>query len=104
MTAYIGGRLYRSAPSESQRGEGSASDEPHVEPSEPEASERDPRLSSIVGEEGLVEDEASALAHGAEAREGLEEALADALAGHLDQAELGDVEHLRPRLVPRQGV
>jgi hypothetical protein len=29
-----------------------------------------------------------------------EQALADPLAGHLDQPEVGDVEHLRPGLVP----
>ena len=37
-------------------------------------------------------------------REGLEKALGDALAGHLDQAQLGDVEDLGPGLVPGQGV
>ena len=41
---------------------------------------------------------------GAGGRERLEQALADALAGHLDQAELGDVEHLGAGLVPGQGV
>ena len=33
-----------------------------------------------------------------------QQALADALAGHLDQTELGDVEHLGAGLVPRQRV
>ena len=39
---------------------------------------------------------------GAGLGEGLEQALADPLAGHLDQAQLGDVEHLGAGLVPGQ--
>src|SRR4051794_17023270 len=62
------------------------------------------QLGSIVGEQRLVEHEAAAFAHGAEAGEGLQQALADALPGHLDEAELGDVEHLGPRLVPGEGI
>ena len=51
----------------------------------------------------MVDDHASAVAVGAVVGEVGEQALADALARHLDQTELGDVEHLGARLVARQG-
>ena len=44
----------------------------------------------------------SQIAHGS--AKAVEQALADALAGHLDQAEVGDVEHLGAGLVPGQGL
>ena len=56
----------------------------------------------LAVEEVLVEDDAPALARVALLGEPHEQALADALAGHLDQAELGDVEDLGPGLVPGQ--
>jgi hypothetical protein len=42
FAASAGGELALATPARGSRGEGSASDEPHVEPSEPQASERDP--------------------------------------------------------------
>jgi hypothetical protein len=45
FAASAGGSLALATPAFGSRGEGSASDEPHVEPSEPKASERDPKLS-----------------------------------------------------------
>ena len=50
----------------------------------------------------LVDDEAAPAADGAGLRERLDQALGDPLAGHLDQAELGDREHLGAGLVPGQ--
>src|SRR4051794_30203591 len=57
------------------------------------------RPSTASAEQGLVEREAPALAHGADGAHRLDETLAHALAGHLDEAELADVEHLDPGLV-----
>src|SRR5699024_10622565 len=55
-------------------------------------------------EELLVEDDAPALAFGAFPRQRFEKALADAFAGHLDQAQFGYVEHLRAGLVAGQSL
>src|SRR3954447_11784389 len=78
-TAYIGVRCYRTG-------------------------EAAPKAGSIGRQEVDVEDHAPALAHRAQVGERLEQALADPLAGHLDQAELGDVEHLGAGLVTGQRV
>src|SRR5687767_12868541 len=81
MTAYIGMQLYRGSSGFRK----SLSDRSAIE-------------------ERPIDDDAPALALRAGGRHGLEQALADALAGHLDQAQLGDVEDLRAGLVPGQGV
>src|SRR5579862_1767022 len=51
-----------------------------------------------------VEDDPPALAGRARRRQRLDQPLRDPLAGHLHQPELGDVEHLAPRLVPGEGL
>src|SRR5439155_26330228 len=55
-------------------------------------------------EEGFVEDDSSAGAGGADGREGLDQALRHPFPGHLDQAEVGDIEDLGAGLVSGQGV
>ena len=55
-------------------------------------------------DELVVDDDAAAFAVGAGPRERLEKTLADALAGHLDETQIGDVEHLGARLVAGQRV
>src|SRR4051794_40780820 len=52
----------------------------------------------------VVHDDAPALAHGAGLGEAREQALPDALAGHLHQPQLRDVEDLGAGLVPGQRV
>src|ERR687898_180282 len=61
-------------------------------------------LATSVGEQPPVDEDAAALAVGAAPGERLEQALADALAGHLAQPELRDLEHLGAGLVARQRV
>src|SRR4051794_39303155 len=51
-------------------------------------------------EQGLVDHEPAPVAVRARRRERLHQALGDPLAGHLDQTELGDREHLGAGLVP----
>src|SRR4051812_9218793 len=74
MTAYIDRPCYRTAP-------------PPTEP---------------VSQQTFIHDDAAAVAAGAGGGERLDEAFGDALARHLDQAELGDLEHLGAGLVAGQ--
>jgi hypothetical protein len=53
-------------------------------------------------EEGLVEDDPSSPAHGADPGQRFDETFGNPLPGHLDEAQLRDVEHLRAGLVPCQ--
>src|SRR5262249_29530925 len=71
-----------------------------VDPTGPSAPR--PTPGSGLADDRVVHDHAPALAVRAGRRERGQQALADALAGHLHQAQLGDVEHLRAGLVPGQ--
>src|SRR5665213_1432346 len=54
--------------------------------------------------EAGLDDETAPVTDGADARHGLEEPFVDALAGHLDQSEFGDVKDLSTGLIAREGL